>query len=156
MTAGCGSTTEGTAAPASSDAAAGLWDPCTQIPDSALSAAQVDPSTKESGVAGVEQSGWKICGWKGRRYDVTVYSTHRSASEIANKDGNTNQQPVTIAGRAGTQFAAGFRTGCDVVFAAQQGAAQIQILGRIDDDYPVDPCPTLANVGNSIVPVLPK
>ncbi len=156
MTAGCSSTTDGAATSTTSDAAAAVWDPCTQIPDSALTAAQVDPSTKDSGIAGVHQHGWEICGWKGSKYAITVYSTGKSASEVANKTGNTGQQSVTIAGRSGTEFRQGSDTECDVVFGAQQGAVQLQVIGRLAEDHPIDPCQTVASVGESLVPVFPK
>lgn len=158
MTAGCSSTTDGAATATTSDAAAALWDPCTGISDGALTAAQVDPGTKQSGIGGVEQHGWKICKWKGAKYSISVYSTAaHSPTEIANKAGNTGQRPVTMGGRAGTEFRAGGETECDVVFDAQQGAAvQLQVIGRLAEDNPIDPCPTLASVGEAVVPSFPK
>lgn len=157
MTAGCSSTTGGTAITTTSDAAAALWDPCTQIPDSALTAAQVDPSTKESGIAGVHQHGWEMCGWKGTKYSITVYSTAKPPQEIANKSGNIGQQDATFVGRTGTEFRnSGWDTQCNVVFSAKQGAVQLQLSGRLAEDHPEDPCVMLARVANAIVPVLPQ
>ncbi|WP_193615598.1 DUF3558 domain-containing protein [Nocardia sp. 852002-51101_SCH5132738] len=158
VTAGCSSTTDGAATSTTSDAAAAVWDPCTGIPDGALTAAQVDPSTKQSGIAGVHQSGWEICAWKGAKYAISVYSTAKhSPGEIANKGGNINQQPVTMAGRQGTQFGEqGADRNCDVVFQTAQGSVQIQVVGRLSDDVPIDPCPTLAKIGNAIVPSIPQ
>ncbi|MEU6563163.1 DUF3558 domain-containing protein [Nocardia nova] len=156
--AGCSTETNGTPT-ATADPAAALWDPCTQVPDSALTAAGLDPSTKESGVGGVEQHGWKICGWNSspKKFAITVYSTARPPAEIANKSGNIEQRDVTIAGRSGTEFkASGWDTQCNAVFPAQQGAIQLQVLGRLAEDNPINPCETLASVGNSIVPTFPK
>ncbi|MEV5647744.1 DUF3558 domain-containing protein [Nocardia sp. NPDC052254] len=157
MTAGCGSTTEGSPA-TTTDAAAELWDPCTQIPDSALTAAQVDPSTKKSGIGGAVQGGWNICAWKGKKYSVSVYATAKhSAEEIAHKDGNVNQQPITMAGRQGTEFhEQGSDRNCDVAFQTTKGTVQVQVIGRISDDVPIDPCPTLATIGEAIVPSIPQ
>lgn len=158
MTAGCSSTTDGAATSTTSDAAAAVWDPCTGIPESALTGAKVDPSTKQSGIAGVHQSGWEICGWKGAKYAITVYSTAKhSPQEIANKAGNIEQRPVTMAGRQGTEFGEqGADRNCDVVFQTSQGSVQLQVIGRLSDDVPIDPCPTLANIGDSIVPSIPQ
>ncbi len=155
MTAGCSSTTEGSPT-TPTDTAADLWDPCTQIPDSALTAAQVDPSTKKSGIAGVEQHGWKICAWKGRQYSISVYSAGKSASEIANKTGNTGQRNITMAGREGTEFRSGGETECDIVFGAKRGAVHLQVIGRLAEDNPIDPCPTLSTVGEAVVPSFPS
>ncbi|WP_158436151.1 DUF3558 domain-containing protein [Nocardia nova] len=154
--AGCSTDTNGTPT-ATADPAAALWDPCTQVPDSALTAAQVDPATRKSGIDGVEQSGWKICKWKGAEYSVSIYSTAKAPSEIANKSGNIDQRDVTITGRTGTEFkASGWDTQCNAVFPAQQGAIQLQILGRLAEDNPIDPCSALLEVGDSIVPTFPK
>lgn len=153
---GCSTETNGTPS-ATADPAAALWDPCTQIPDSALTAAQVDPGSRKSGIDGVEQSGWKICKWKGAKYSVSIYSTARPPAEIANKSGNVEQRDVTIAGRAGTEFkASGWDTQCNAVFPSGQGAVQLQMLGRLGDDNPIDPCSTLLTVGESLVPTFPK
>lgn len=159
MTAGCSSTTGGTATTTTSDATAALWDPCTQIPDSALRAAQLDPSTKQSGIGGVEQHGWKICAWDSnpKKYAISVYSTAKAPAEIAGKSGNIGQKDVTIVGRTGTEFrSSGWDTQCNVVFPAAQGAVQLQMLGRLSEDNPEDPCVMLARVGDAIVPLLPK
>ncbi|WP_454197023.1 DUF3558 domain-containing protein [Nocardia sp. Marseille-Q1738] len=154
--AGCDSA-DGDPQPSTTTVSAVLFNPCTGIPDSALRAAGVDPATEESGIAGVHQSGWEICGWKGKRYSITVYSTAKPPAEISGKAGNTGQRDVTIAGRTGTEFRSeNWDRGCNVVFSAGQGAVHLQVLGRVSDDNPEDPCATLARVGEAVVPSLPE
>ncbi|SUA41215.1 Protein of uncharacterised function (DUF3558) [Nocardia africana] len=142
-----------------SAAAAKLWDPCTQIPDDALQKAGVDPASKESGIAGVHQSGWEICNWKGKRYTVNVLSGKRSLQEIQNKEGNVDFQDVVLAGRKGQQYrveGASKNDTCDAVFAAHQGIVEIVITNSLIVDNPGDPCATLHNVGEVLVPLLPE
>jgi hypothetical protein len=61
--AGCSSSTGGTPTTPPSPAAA-PWDPCTQIPDSLITRAGLDPSTKDPNAAGAQYQGWKTCAWK--------------------------------------------------------------------------------------------
>ncbi|WP_433679314.1 DUF3558 domain-containing protein [Nocardia sp. CA-119907] len=136
-----------------------LFDPCTGIADGVLAAAGVDPATKESGIAGVHQSGWEICNWKGSKYYVTVFSTGRTVTEFEHKEGNVDFQDVTVAGRKGRQFkvaGASKDLGCDVLFPATQGVLQLRVLNKASLDNPEDPCVELYRVGDAIVPVLPQ
>ncbi|MGW5141683.1 DUF3558 domain-containing protein [Nocardia beijingensis] len=155
--AGCDSAGGTPTASSSSAAPAALFDPCSGISDDVLRGAGVDPASKESGIAGVEQSGWKICKWRGPAYAISVYSTGKPVSEFETKPGNIAFRDVTIAGRQGREFRSeGWQTQCNAVFPAAQGSLQLQILGRLSIDHPEDPCTVLARVGEKIVPVLPK
>lgn len=157
----CGGSTSGspTASSATSAVPVKLFDPCTQIPDDAVVAAGLKPSTKESGIAGVHQSGWEICAWNGRTYSLTVYSTGRTVDEFEHKAGNVDFQDVVIAGRQGRQFrveGASKDLGCDVVFPASQGVLQLGLLNYAGVGNLENPCTLLTRIGASIVPVLPK
>ncbi|MGQ4599243.1 DUF3558 family protein [Nocardia sp. R6R-6] len=154
----CEDTTHG-ATTTSTTTVKALFDPCTGIPDDVVLKAGADPATEESGIAGVHQSGWEICGWRAPKYFVTVYSTGRTVSEFERKPGNVDFADVTVAGRQGRQFrveGASKNLGCDVVFPASQGAVQLAILNRPGQDDLQDPCAVLYRVGESIVPVLPR
>ncbi|WP_330228886.1 DUF3558 domain-containing protein [Nocardia sp. NBC_00508] len=154
----CGDTTSGTPT-ISTTAAKALFDPCTGIPDDALRAAGVNPATEEPGIAGVHQSGWEICGWKGSKYFITVYSTGRTVSEVESKPGNVEFKDVAVAGREGRQFrveGAAKYLECDVVFPASQGVLQLGVTNRAGQDDLEDPCTVLHRAGESIVPVLPR
>ncbi len=154
----CGDATSGSPT-TSTTAAKALFDPCTGIPDDALRAAGVDPATKKSGIAGVDQSGWEICGWKGPKYFITVYSAGRAVSEVESKPGNVEFKDVELAGRPGRQFrveGAAKDLECDAVFPASQGLLQLSVSNRAGQDNLEDPCTILHGVGESIVPVLPR
>ncbi|MGQ4599964.1 DUF3558 family protein [Nocardia sp. R6R-6] len=132
-----------------------LFDPCTGIPENALTTAGLDPATKQVGVGGVEQPGWEICGWKGADYTLGVFSTSASAAEFERKPGNVDFQDITIAGRAGRQFrveGAAKDQMCDVLFAAGQGLLQLTLVNK---NAGQSPCERLAQVGEAIVPALP-
>lgn len=146
---------------ATSQAPAPLWDPCSEIPDDALEAANVDPATEESGIGGVHQSGWEICTWKGDKYHFTVYSTARSVAEFEQKPGQVDFRDVTIAGREGRQFkveGASMDFACDVLFPAQQGVVQIGVLNRasLEPEELDDPCVYMRQVGEVLVPLFPN
>ncbi len=136
-----------------------LFDPCTGIPDDVLVASGVKPSTKETGIAGVEQSGWEICAWNGSTYSLTIYSTGRTVAEFESKGSNVDFKDVTVAGRPGRQFRVAGTSkdlGCDVVFSATQGIFQLSVLNYADLGNREDPCVVLERAGAAIVPVLPK
>ncbi|MEU6561749.1 DUF3558 domain-containing protein [Nocardia nova] len=150
---------EGNGVAGTSAAAAPLWDPCTQIPDGVLQQAGVDPSTKESGIAGVHQAGWEICTWKSPKFFLNVLSTGKSVQEIENKPGNIDFQDVTIAGRQGRQFrveGASKDSTCDVLFPAAQGTIELTLVNNAALDNLEDPCRVVQQVGEPLVPVLPK
>ncbi|MEU1550135.1 DUF3558 domain-containing protein [Nocardia sp. NPDC005745] len=158
-TVGCEDTTSGSPTTGSSTTATqALFNPCIGIPDDALRAAGVDPATEEKGVAGVDQSGWEICRWKGSRYSMTVFSTGRTVAEFEKKPGNVEFQDVTVAGRKGRQFrveGASKKLLCDVLFSVPQGVIQLRVSNLAGLDNLDEPCATLYRVGESIVPVLP-
>jgi hypothetical protein len=156
---GCGDTTNGSPTTATSPNAQSLFNPCTGIPDEALRAAGVDPATEEAGIAGVHQSGWEICSWKGPKYSITVYSTGRTVAEFERKPGNVDFKDVVVAARQGRQFrveGASKNLDCDVLFPAAQGVVQLATMNRAGQDDLEDPCAVLDRVGESIVPVLPR
>lgn len=158
--AGCGETTEGSPTTSTSVPQEALWDPCTEIPDGALSEAGLDPTTKDSGIAGVEQTGWKICRWRNKEFSMTVFSTGEKVDYFESMSGNVEFQDVTVSGRTGRQFrveGASKDRLCDVVFPVpSQGVVQLRISSSPVPDDPVEPCGVLYRVGESIVPLFPK
>jgi hypothetical protein len=157
--AACGTGTGTDSAPATSSApVVELWNPCS-LPAEAVAAAGLDPASRESGIGGVEQSGWRICSWDGRAYSITVYSTGRSVADFETKPGNTDFRDVTVAGRTGRQFRV--QNGatdlkCDYVFPARQGVLQVALLASAVIDHPADPCVSLRRAADAIVPALPQ
>lgn len=157
--AGCDGSGEPAAKGTTSAAGPALWNPCTEIPDASLTAAGVDPKTEEKGVGGVAQPGWEICGWDGRQYSLTVYSTAKGVEQFETKPGNVDFRDVTIAGRQGRQFrveGASKKFNCDTVFPTAQGVIQLQVLNSPLEDDLDDPCNYLARVGAILVPTFPR
>lgn len=136
-----------------------LFDPCTGIPDDNLRAAGVDPTSKDVGVAGVHQSGWEICGWTGAKYALTVYSTGRTTSEFEQKPGNVDFRDVTVAGRQGKEFrveGASKYLRCSIIFPAEQGILQLEVINKPSLSNHEDPCVLTSRIGAGIVPILPQ
>ncbi len=158
--AACGDESSGSPATTTTQAAAGtssaLFDPCTGIPDNALTSAGLDPASKQVGVGGVKQPGWEICGWKGADFTLGVFSNNSSVAEFERKPGNVDFQDITIAGRPGRQFRvddAAKDQMCDVLFPARQGLLQLTLVNKTAGQ---NPCDRLTSVGEAIVPALPK
>ncbi|WP_281874362.1 DUF3558 domain-containing protein [Nocardia sputorum] len=157
--ASCGDESGGAPATTTTQAASTatqLFDPCTGIPDSALTSAGLDPASKQVGVGGVEQPGWEICGWKGADFTLGVFSNGMSVAEFERKPGNVDFQDVTIGGRTGRQFRvddAAKDQMCDVLFPARQGLLQLTLVNKTAEQ---NPCERLATVGEAIVPTLPR
>lgn len=155
----CGGTTDGNPTASGTPEPVRLFDPCTEISDDSLRAVGVDPTTEESGVAGIHQSGWEICSWDGKTYSLTVYSTGRKVTEFESKPGNVDFHDVTIAGRTGRQFrvrGASYDLNCDMIFPAEQGVIQIAVMSNPILKNPPPPCAELLEAGEVLVPTLPK
>ncbi|MGW4330612.1 DUF3558 domain-containing protein [Nocardia sp. NPDC004573] len=157
--AACGDESGGAPATTTTQAASTatqLFDPCTGIPDTALTSAGLDPASKQVGVGGVKQPGWEICGWKGADFTLGVFSNGMSVAEFERKPGNVDFQDVTIGGRTGRQFRvddAAKDQMCDALFPARQGLLQLTLVNKTTDQ---NPCERLATVGEAIVPTLPR
>ncbi|MEU5761975.1 DUF3558 domain-containing protein [Nocardia sp. NPDC047648] len=157
--AACGDESGGAPATTTTQAASTatqLFDPCTGIPDTALTSAGLDPASKQVGVGGVKQPGWEICGWKGADFTLGVFSNGMSVAEFERKPGNVDFQDVTIGGRTGRQFRvddAAKDQMCDVLFPARQGLLQLTLVNKTTEQ---NPCERLATVGEAIVPTLPR
>ncbi|WP_239003535.1 DUF3558 domain-containing protein [Nocardia panacis] len=143
----------------SSPASVKLFDPCTAIPDEVLHAVSVDPATKESGIAGVHQSGWEVCNWNGKDYFITILSTGQSIPEVEKRRIYTDFRDVTIAGRGGKQFRVDDGVtdlACDIAFSVPSGVVMVDLRNRVLRENPTDPCMLVRRVSEFIVPVLPK
>ncbi|MEV5833011.1 DUF3558 domain-containing protein [Nocardia sp. NPDC052112] len=161
---GCGATKGGTAtsstgAGGTSAAAAALWDPCTQVSDQVLQKIGVSPSTKRSGVAGVEEPGWKVCSWNNEDFTVGVFSTINSVEDFKRKSDNIDFKDTSVAGRKGVEHRMAsdkFDEVCSLVFPADQGAVQILIRNRTSSTNVVAPCARAESAANDLVPVFPR
>ncbi|MFC6012573.1 DUF3558 domain-containing protein [Nocardia lasii] len=162
---GCTRSESGSAQPVTTDlaaAAAGLWDPCSQIPDSLLTSVGLDVASKRSGILGAEEPGWKICRWDDVNFPsdfgIGVYSTVNTVEEVRAKTTNIEFKDVTIAGRAGVQFRQShFKPDedCSIVFPTSTGFVQLDMLNGGSKARTVPPCERLQPIAEAIVPLFP-
>lgn len=161
---GCGTETKGKPEPSTDTSAAGaLWDPCTQVSDAVLKQIGVDPGSKKSGVAGVEEPGWKVCSWHDPEhpfnYDLGIWATIRTVDEIKKKQDNIDFTPVTVGGRAGFTFRSASYDDdevCDLVFpTAQGGSVQVSSFNISTKSRQVPPCNRTLAAAEILAPILP-
>lgn len=158
---GCTPSTDGDPKPTTTTkvAQADLWDPCT-IPADALTRTGVDPATASRDIAGVKQEGWKICGWDGPGYNLSVFSTNYSLDDVRSNPNNTNLQPVTVGARNGViyrQTSDSKLRDCDVAIGLDQGAVLFTLLTSALVDQPKeDPCAAALRYATELEPQLPS
>ncbi|OZE12440.1 hypothetical protein CH249_06165 [Rhodococcus sp. 05-2255-3B1] len=132
IAAGCSNTTDDDAlADATSSGAASTtnpaptpWDPCT-IPSEAIERAGLNVDTKESGVFGRDQNGFKICSWETQppssEYIFSIFVGLESIDYIDDPSYFDRLQPVRVGTRDATQYqqlSADASRNCGVAFAA--------------------------------------
>jgi hypothetical protein len=132
LAAGCSSTTDGDALAGETSSATAItttsaptpWDPCT-IPDEAIERAGLNVETKESGVFGRDQNGFKICSWETQspssEYTFSIFVGLESIDYIDDPSYFDRLQPVRVGTRDATQYqqlSADASRNCGVAFAA--------------------------------------
>jgi hypothetical protein len=145
-----------------SAATAALWDPCTQVSDQQLQQIGVVSSTKKSGVAGVEEPGWKVCSWHDAssqwNYSLGVWSTVYSVDDLRKKPDNVDFVRINVNGRDGFRFRNTSDTDgedCDLAFPASQGALQITVFNTSPKSA-VTPCDRATSAAEVLVPGFPR
>ncbi|MEU2125382.1 DUF3558 domain-containing protein [Nocardia niwae] len=160
---GCESGTNGTATPSTtidtSAATAALWDPCTQVSDQVLQKIGVSPSTRESGVSGVEEPGWKHCNWSSADFALGVWSTIHSVDDFRRKEGNIEFTDISVGGRGGVQYRRAkdkHDEDCDLVFPASRGSLSITIYNHASSKNVIAPCTRAMTAAETLVPIFPR
>ncbi|WP_254207368.1 DUF3558 domain-containing protein [Nocardia alni] len=103
-----------------------IWDPCS-LPDSAVAATGVDPSTKDTSGVG-NGPGWKICGWNSDTYFMDVDATSHTLADVRANPHLTHQQDIEIDGRKAVTSREGDNTDdCGVDFATSKGVVEVVI-----------------------------
>lgn len=154
---GCSDEVQG--APVRAAGQAGLFDPCTAIPDEALRAAGVDPASEAKDVDGVQQPGWETCSWDGGGYYLTVFSTDHTIGEFWVKPDVRDVEDFTLNGRAAYTFRSGPANEsftCGVVLAVPQGLVMITVFVDYGLDYEVDACASVRSRTPFIEPYFPR
>ncbi|MGY1900320.1 DUF3558 domain-containing protein [Nocardia gipuzkoensis] len=160
---GCESGTNGTATPSTttdiSAATAALWDPCTQVSNSTLQQIGVRPDTKRSGVAGVEEPGWKVCSWNNDDFNLGVSTAIYTVADFKAKPDNISFTDISIAGRSGVQHrrtSDRFNELCDLIFPASSGSFGVTISNRASAKNPPEPCSSARAAAEILAPTFPR
>lgn len=150
-------TAASSASATSTSASTTAWDPCS-IPDADITAAGLDPSTKQANGLGIKFPGWDICGWNSNSwYELDVYSTnsHTYDEVVHNTTLFHDPQPVTVAGRAGTILPhVGESDACTVAFDAVD-PIQIDVSAMVTADKTGDPCAEATRISGVLMKDLP-
>lgn len=153
--AGCGTSVEGSpnatttpngtsapTKPAGADAA--LWNPC-DLPDSAISATRLDPSTKKTDIAGVHIDGWKVCSWRSlaKWYTLGILSGTPNLDDVQRRTDYETFTPLTIGTHRAVQYlfvGDTTRDKCAIAVEVPQGSVIFQLQARYGDDKQGEPC----------------
>lgn len=162
--AGCSKANQGTATPTTTDkaaATAALWDPCSKVTDSVLQQMGVDPATKQTGIGGVPQDGWKICSWHDTpdyKFTVGVWSSSFTIQDLKNKKDNTDFTDVVVGGRNGMRHKSASDTqgeDCYISFPSRQGMFEVSVYNQ-DSDETTSACDRVQTVAADVVSILPN
>jgi hypothetical protein len=170
--AGCDDATDGTAtstttvatatgaATKSADPDSALWNPC-ELPESAISGTGLDPASKEKDVAGVDFTGWKVCGWRAnaRWYDLTIYSGTPTLEEYMQRPDFEHFVPRTVGSHRAVEFldvGDTQRLGCSIAVAVRGGTVSFGVLTRYSVGKQGDPCVQVARHVDDLAQYLPS
>lgn len=166
LLAGCGTDTSGT--PTTTEEASPPPEPfnvCRDLPDAALTAAGLDPATKD--VVTDPPSGpssWRVCAWDPISmpppvtYVAELYSTSHTMEETRQNENLTDFAEVDIAGRPGITFREKNTadTRCRAAFAAEQGAFILSTAWMEVGEKPADLCGLAVQYLSDLAPALPN
>lgn len=164
LAAGCDASAPAETQQENSPPPAALWEPCTQVSDSTLRAAGLDPATKSNTIGGVTHvDGWKLCSWKNQGspwdYSVGVWSTSHTIDEIRANPVNADFRDVTVAGRSAIQHGV---TGspaanvCYLQFPVESQVRSVSVTKTISGDNPTNPCILATDAAEVIAPGFPQ
>jgi hypothetical protein len=163
---GCNKTAQGTAASTTTDkqaATATLWDPCTQIDSDILHELGVDQSSRQTGIGGVQQPGWKDCSWgypPEHDQSLTIWSTIYTVADFKKKTDNTEFTQISAAGRDGWKFhrvTDKDNEDCDLLFPGSSGTVTYQIsFSNVEPGLSTSPCDAAMKVASIVAPLFPR
>lgn len=165
----CSTGQDGTAVPeviattSTAVAAPTPWDPCT-IPDNAIEQAGLNVDSKESGVFGRDQNGFKICGWEesppDNQYYVSLISGLETLDFIDDPSYFDRLRPVRVGTRNATQYqqvSSDSALNCGLAFTAGPHLIRATLLTDGQVHAPrYDPCIELNALVAVLDPVLPS
>lgn len=119
-----------------------LFDPCT-LPDDALHAIGVDPTTESPDFMGVQSEGWEVCGWEADWFYITVFTTDVTVEEFRARPRTADFRAVDVGTRDAHTFrstAESQRGLCDLVYSSAQGTVLFRADTKANEQIRDDPC----------------
>ena len=154
---GCGSTIVGE--PERASGQEGLFNPCTDIPDSVIEGVGLDPSTESVDIFGVEQPGWKICKWSGDWYFFTIFSTEHAIDRVEANPENVDVKSIPIGTRTGVEFHKADDpelSRCFVALAVDQGMVWLSVNTKATYEQKEPTCSLTRRYADALESNLPR
>ncbi|MEU1993216.1 DUF3558 domain-containing protein [Nocardia gamkensis] len=138
---------------------AALWDPCT-LPESAISGTGLNQATREKDVAGVDFTGWKVCGWQAaaRWYDLGVLSGAFALDEVRQRQDKEAFTPLTVGSHRALQYldvGDSKRLKCSVAVENAHGTVIFKVTTRYSLGKQGEPCQEAGRHADDLVRYLP-
>ncbi|MEU2040981.1 DUF3558 domain-containing protein [Nocardia niwae] len=138
---------------------AALWDPCT-LPESAISGTGLNQATREKDVAGVDFTGWKVCGWQAasRWYDLGVLSGAFALDEVRQRQDKESFTPLTVGSHRALQYldvGDSKRLKCSVAVENAHGTVIFKVTTRYSVGKQGEPCQEADRHADDLVRYLP-
>ncbi|PPJ36759.1 hypothetical protein C5E45_18260 [Nocardia nova] len=133
------------------------FDPCTWIPDEAVTRAGFDPRSRKRGDDQVAEITFLICNFSAKNKTLTVMSGNATWDEDSQKNGSWSE-PLTINGREARWVRdPALKRGCDIHLRTRSGFVDIGVTltadGVIDG---MKPCDGLETAASEIEPAIGK
>ncbi|MGK8521788.1 DUF3558 domain-containing protein [Nocardia asteroides] len=146
-------------APKSVDSDAALWDPCS-LPESAISGTGLNQATKEKDVAGVDFTGWKVCGWQAaaRWYDLGVLSGAFPLDDVRQRQDKGSFTPLQVGSRRALQYldiGDSKRLKCSVAVENAHGTVIFKVTTRYSIGRLGEPCEEAGRHADDLAQYLP-
>ncbi|MET9028037.1 DUF3558 domain-containing protein [Nocardia sp. NPDC004168] len=170
--AGCGDTTGSTptsttaaatattTATKSADPDAALWNPC-DLPEAAISGTGLDTASKNKDAAGVDFTGWKVCGWRAvsRWYDLTIFSGTPTLQDVQKRRDFESFTPHPVGAHNAVEFldvGDAKQLKCSIAVEAAQGTVLFRVVTRYSVGKQGDPCAEVRRHASDLAQYLPK
>ncbi|WP_157172637.1 DUF3558 domain-containing protein [Nocardia exalbida] len=144
----------------STDPDAALWNPCN-LSDSAISATGLDPASKNKDAAGVDFTGWKVCGWRAnsRWYDLTVFSGTPTLQDVQKRRDFESFTPQSVGTRNAVEFldvGDSKQLKCSIAVKVAQGTVLFRVVTRYSIGKQGDPCIEVRRHASELAQYLPR
>ncbi|WP_084161096.1 DUF3558 domain-containing protein [Nocardia sp. BMG51109] len=134
-----------------------VFDPCTWIPDDAVSKAGIDPNTRQRGDDQIAEQTFLICKFKTDTRYLTVMSGNVTWDEDLQKNGGWSE-PTNVNGREALWVHdPGVKRGCEIHMRTKVGFVDILSTLTIDGGVQgIKPCDNLLDIATAIEPSIGK